>query len=78
MQKPKPGEMVVFCKIPPGFLDDLPKEDCLAIEQAIGKPVRLNEYDESERSELEFRDASDVTHFIYVTSDCIAACESEG
>lgn len=64
--KMQPGETVFLVEIPTGLLNDLPSGDQRAISQAIGKPVRLVEYDEDGRAELEFTDAENVTHFIFV------------
>lgn len=60
------GRNVILKALPPGFLNDLPVEDQRAISEVVGKLVRLNEYDEDGRAELEFRDSEDVIHFIYV------------
>jgi hypothetical protein len=57
-RKPKPGDTVVLLEIPPGLLDGLPTEDQEAIAEAVGKPIRLNDYDENGRAELEFRTAT--------------------
>ncbi len=35
-KQPKPGDMVVLEGLPPGFLDDLPFEDQIAIRDVIG------------------------------------------
>lgn len=67
---PKPGEMVVFTKLPSGFLDDLPAEDQRAFSDVLGKPVLLHEYDEDGRAELEFADQHGVIHFIYLDPQC--------
>jgi hypothetical protein len=65
--------MVVLTTIPKGFLDSLPKEDQQAIRGIVGKPVLLNEYDDSGRAELEFNDRDGQTHFIFVAADFIKA-----
>jgi hypothetical protein len=70
-RKPKPGDTVVLTEIPPGFLDGLPAEDQHAIQDIVGKPILLNEYDDNGRAELEFIDASGVVHFIYVNPSVI-------
>jgi len=62
---------VVLKKLPPGFIDDLPREDQRAISRIVGKPVHLNEYDDAGRAELEFKDDNGVIHFIYVTPNHI-------
>ncbi len=69
--KPKPGNRVILVELPPGFLEDLPKDDQQAIEDAVGKPVRLNDYDEEGRAELEFKDRSGCFHTIYVDPELI-------
>ncbi|MFZ0862011.1 MAG: hypothetical protein WAN76_17235 [Candidatus Sulfotelmatobacter sp.] len=74
-RKSKPGDTVVLIKIPPGLLEGLPTEDREAIAEAVGKPIRLNEYDEKGRAELEFRDRNGVVHFIFVKQDFIATHE---
>jgi len=56
---------------PRGLLDDLPKEDQKAISEIVGKPVRLNEYDDDGRAELKFTDSDGGIHFIYVSADAI-------
>lgn len=70
-EKPQPGDTVVLIEIPPSMLGDLPLEDQQAILEAVGKPLRLNEYDDDGRAELEFTDSSGVIHFIWVKPDCI-------
>jgi hypothetical protein len=61
--KPKPGEMVVLMEVPPGMLDDLPPEDQQAINEVVGKPILLNEYDEDGRADLEFKDRHGNFHY---------------
>jgi hypothetical protein len=39
--KPKPGHRIILIELPPGFLHDLPQEDQQAIEDVLGKPIRL-------------------------------------
>jgi hypothetical protein len=73
--RPKPGTRVVLKSVPPGFLDDLPESDQRAIAAIVGKPVRLLEYDEMDRAELEFTDESGDLHFIYVTPEFIRHAE---
>jgi hypothetical protein len=50
--KPKPGDWVILVEIPPGLLSDLPIDDQQAINEIVGKPVLLNEYDGTQRAEL--------------------------
>jgi hypothetical protein len=69
--KPMPGDTVVLRELPQGLLDGLPEEDQRAISEVVGKPVRLNEYDEAGRAELEFIDAEGQIHFIYVSQEII-------
>lgn len=73
--KPKPGEMAVLTKLPPGFLNDLPTEDQRAISDVVGKPILLNEYDEDGRAELEFTDQHGVIHFIYVRPEFLRSAD---
>lgn len=76
--KPKPGNRIILVELPPGFLHDLPEEDQQAIKNAVGKPVRLNEYDDDGRAELEFRDRDGCFHKMYVGPQFIRAMsESE-
>jgi hypothetical protein len=63
---PKPGDMVVLIELPPGLLDGLPPEDQQAINQAVGIPILLREYDEAGRAELAFKDSAGTFHCIYV------------
>ena len=62
--KPKPGELVVLIEIPRGMLIDLPPEDQQAIKEVVGKPILLNEYDDTGRAELEF--FCDVRRYVAV------------
>jgi hypothetical protein len=71
--KPKPRSRVVLTEVPPGLLDDLPEEDQQAINEVVGKPIRLNEYDEIGRAELEFTDRNGIFHEIWVKPDYIRA-----
>jgi hypothetical protein len=57
-------------ELPPGFLHDLPEEDQQAIND-VGKPVRLNEYDEDGRAQLEFKDRNGCFHTMYVAPELI-------
>lgn len=72
-RKPAPGDMVVLQEVPEGLLDGLPTKDQRAISEIVGKPVRLNEYDDAGRAEIEFTDREGVIHFIYVNPDLIRA-----
>ena len=69
--KPIPGSMVLLAEAPHGLLDGLPMEDQQAIAEIVGKPVRLNEYDDAGRAELEFTDSQGTVHFVYVSPDVI-------
>ena len=71
----EPGHLVVLTKLPPRFLDDLPREDQQAILDIVGKPIRLNEYDEEGRAELEFIDRKGNTRFVCVSTDFIRPAE---
>jgi hypothetical protein len=73
--KPKPGDTVILTEIPSGLLDNLPLEDRRAISEVVGKTVRLNEYDDTGRAELEFTDRDGEIHFIYVRPDIIRVAE---
>lgn len=76
-KKPQPGDFVVLARLPEGLLDGLPQEDQEAISEVIGKPMKLNEYDEDGLAELEFTDAKGVIHFIYVDPNAIRNSEEE-
>jgi hypothetical protein len=64
--KPKPGDNVVLKALPPGFIDDLPKEEQRAILVRIGRPRMLTGYDRDGRAELEFMTQDDSIHTLYV------------
>jgi len=70
--RPPTGSMVVLRELPPGFIDDLPREDQIAISDVVGKAVLLAEYDEDGRAELEFTDQHGVIHSIYVDPKFLA------
>ena len=70
--KPKPGDTVVLIKLPPGLLDGLLDEDQRAISEIVGKPVRLEQYDEDGMAELRFTTSDGHIHFIYVSPEYIS------
>ena len=55
------------------MLDDLPPEDQQAITNVVGKPILLNEYDDTGTAELEFKDRDGQIHFIFVAPEFIRA-----
>jgi hypothetical protein len=65
-RKPKPGQKVILTALPPGFLDDLPKEEQRAISARIGRPIMLMRYERDGRAELEFMAKDDSIHTLYV------------
>ena len=74
-KKQEPGEMVVLKNLPPGFLDDLPKEDQVAILAVVGKAIVLKGYDKDGRVELEFTEKNGTIHFIYVSPEFVSRAE---
>ena len=76
-KKPKPGDLAVLIRIPPGLTNDLPAEDQKAISEIVGKPILLREYDEIGRAELEFSDSDGTVHSIYVAPEFIREAEGE-
>ena len=70
---PKPGEEVLLVSIPTGLLSDLPTEDQSAIAAVVGKPVRLMNYCDDGRAELQFTDVRGIIHFLYVEPTNIKA-----
>jgi hypothetical protein len=74
-KKQKLSEMVVLKKLPPGFLDDLPKEDQVAISAVVGKAIVLKGYDKDGRVELEFTEKNGTIHFIYVSPEFVSRVE---
>jgi hypothetical protein len=74
-KRPKPGEMVVLTGLPPGFLNDLPKEDRLAISRVIGKRIALKGFDQDGRAALKFAEENGTIHFIYVSPTFIRRAE---
>jgi len=71
--KPKPGDRVVLVEMPPGLLDGLPEDAQLAINDVVGKPIQLSEYDEDGSAVLEFKDRNGDFHKIWVKPDFIRA-----
>jgi len=65
-KKAKVAKKAVVKELPPGWLDDLPREDQEAIIAIVGQPISLLGFDEDGRAELEFTDNHGVIHFIYV------------
>lgn len=68
------GSMVILAELPSGLLRGLPNSDQQAIRDIVGKPVKLSDYDENGRAELEFMDQDGGTHFIYVDPGLIRPC----
>jgi hypothetical protein len=64
--RPKPGTKVVLESVPPGPLDGLPQSDQRATTAIVGQPVRLVDYDDVGRAELEFTDKKGDIQYIYV------------
>ncbi len=66
--------MVVLVGLPPGFLEDLPIEDQIAIRRMVGKPMKFIEItsvvcrgERIERTELEFyEEQRGVGHSLFV------------
>ena len=73
--KPSPGEMVILTELPSRFLEDLPKEDQVAISGVVGKAIMLKGYDEDGRAELEFTEKNGTIHFIYVSPEFVRRAE---
>jgi len=68
-KQPKPGDMVVLEGLSPGFLDDLPLEEQIAIRAVIGKPIKFIEITSFtwRGEELEFFDSEyGIGHTLYV------------
>lgn len=65
-KKPSPGEMVVLTELPSRFLDDLPKEDQVAISGVVGRAIMLKGYDQDGRAELKFVEKNGTIHYVYV------------
>jgi hypothetical protein len=70
-EKPKPADLAVLIRIPPGMLNDLPDEDHKAISEIVGKPILLREYDEVGRAVLEFSESNGTFHSIYAAPEFI-------
>jgi hypothetical protein len=65
-KKPKRGDKVILIALPPGFLDDLARDEQRAISRRAGKPIRLHGYDEDGRTELEFKaEERNTSHVIW-------------
>ena len=64
--KPQPGQKVILKTLPPGFIDDLPMEDQIAISEVVGKPITLTKYEKDGRAVLEFTDKQGDFHGLYV------------
>jgi len=64
--RPRPGQAVILTELPRGLTSGLPRTDRQAIRAIVGMPVRLVEYDDSGRAELQFVDRRGIIHFVYV------------
>ena len=74
-KRPEPGTNVVLKSVPPGFLDSLPQRDQRAIAAIVGQAVRLVDYDDVGRAELEFTDKEGTIHYIYVKPEYLRPAE---
>jgi hypothetical protein len=70
-KKAKVAKKAVVKELPPGWLDDLPREDQEAITAILGKPISVVRDDEDGRVVLEFDDKQGDTHFIYVEPEFV-------
>jgi hypothetical protein len=73
--RPEPGTTVVFKSVPPGLLDGLPQSAKRAFAAIVGQPVRLVDYDDVERAELEFTDDEGDLHYVYVKPEYLRPAE---
>ncbi len=71
--RPNTGEEVLLVSLPVGFTSDLPTEDQAAIAAVVGKTVRLINYRDDGRAELQFTDTHGIIHFLYVEPTYIKA-----
>ena len=72
--KSKAGDLVLLKTLPPGFVDDLPRSEQVAILNAVGSAVLLLGYDDDGRAELQFADATTgFIHSIFVDASCYEA-----
>jgi hypothetical protein len=74
-REPVPGDTVVLTSVPAGLLNNLPDSDQRAIENIVGKPVLLRDFDDVGRAELEFVDADGSFHVIFVATSYIRLSE---
>jgi len=65
-KKAKVAKKAVVKMLPPGWLDDLPREDQAAITAIVGKPISFLGYDQDGRAELEFTDGQGTFHTIWL------------
>jgi hypothetical protein len=73
--RPEPGTKVVLKSVPPGLVDGLPQLDQEAISAIVGQEVRLVDYDDVGRAELEFTDKTGDIHYIYVKPEYLRPVE---
>jgi hypothetical protein len=73
--RPEPGTKVVLKSVPPGLLDGLPQSDQRAIAAIVVQPVRLVDYDDVGRAELEFTDDEGDIHYVYVKPEYLRPAE---
>jgi hypothetical protein len=68
----KKGNIVRIERIPESLLRGLPKEDQQAIESCRGKSFAIAGFNSSGEAEIEFEDASNDRHTIWIATDCLA------
>lgn len=73
--RPESGTTVVLASVPPGLLDGVPQGDQEAIAAIVGQAVRLVDYDDVGRAELEFTDKRGDIHYIYVKPEYLRPVE---
>lgn len=71
------GQHVLLVEAPDSLLNGLPIEDQQAVLAMVGKTALLVGFDAYGNVELEFSDAQDVLHTIWVAGTCIEAIEND-
>jgi hypothetical protein len=66
----KPGDLVLLLDVPSGLTAGLPKEDQVAIHEAVGRPVTFAGMTYGQ-AELEFKDNQGDEHTIWVDTNLI-------
>ena len=65
------GDEVTIKRIPESLVRGLPHTDQQAINDCLGKSFKISGFNDQGEAEIEFTDAEDVFHTIWIEAGCL-------